>query len=239
MTLYADSSYNIGTELATIHAAQFDQLSKAGTWGTGLQRRSVASEARQASYKAGVLEKPEGNDEEIDLVLPEHVRNVIHRLSVAPAKLDHEFYQQALKDGLTDVEYVEIVGIVARITNLDIFARGLGIPLRSLPQARSGIPTCDRPSAAITELAWVPTIPNGKKGGEYAIALYGSQPKPYIIRALSLVPEELRAHLELEEVQYLPLKKIMNYDHQTHEGLNRVQVEVVAARVSAINECFY
>ena len=64
-------------------------------------------------------------------------------------------------------------------------------------------------------------------------------PKPYIVRGLSLVPDEMKKHLELEQVQYMPLKHVRDFDHQHHAGLNRVQVEVVAGRVSAINQCFY
>ena len=62
---------------------------------------------------------------------------------------------------------------------------------------------------------------------------------PFIIRALSLVPAETHAHVELEQVQYLPLDRFGDYEYQHHEGLTRPQVEVVAGRVSAINECFY
>ena len=239
MSIYADSSYPVKSDLAAIHEGQFKKLVQPGTWGTGAQRRSIAVESRKFGIAAGVLEKSPQHDEEVEILLPDNVRQIIERITLNPGGIDYEFYQQALSGGLSDTEYVEIVGVVARITNLDIFARGLGIPLRPLPPAESGDPSRERPTAAVTELAWVPTIPNGRNGGELAASLYGSQPKPYIIRALSLVPEELKAHLELEEVQYLPLRHIVNYDHQTHEGLDRVQVEVVAARVSAINECFY
>ena len=123
--------------------------------------------------------------------------------------------------------------------NLDIFARGIGVDLRPLPAARPGAPSRERPAAAVKELAWVPTVPNPPAGGEAADELYGGKPKPYIVRALSLVPDELRRHLELEEVQYLPLQHIFVTDYRHHEGFSRAQVEVVAGRVSALNECFF
>jgi hypothetical protein len=128
---------------------------------------------------------------------------------------------------------------VARITNFDIFARGIGVALRPLPAAQPGEPSRNRPAAAVVELAWVPTIPNGPDGGELAAELYGGKPKPYILRGLSLVPDELRAHIELEGIQYTKLDSIFEFDYQHHEGLTRPQVEVVAGRVSALNECFY
>ena len=82
-------------------------------------------------------------------------------------------------------------------------------------------------------------MPNPPEGGPFAEELYGGQPKPYIVRGLSLVPDEMRAHLELEQIQYLPLGKITEPQFQHHEGFTRSQVEIVAGRISALNECFY
>ena len=49
----------------------------------------------------------------------------------------------------------------------------------------------------------------------------------------------MRRHLELEEAQYLPMKNVFVADYQHHEGFTRAQVELIAGRVSALNECFY
>jgi AhpD family alkylhydroperoxidase len=62
---------------------------------------------------------------------------------------------------------------------------------------------------------------------------------PDIIRGMSLVPDEMRFHIELEQVQYLPAGKIMDPLFEHHKGLTRAQDEIVAGRVSALNECFY
>ena len=239
MSYYADSAYPVRADLAAIHASQMAQLSTPGTWGTGAQKLAIASEARRASYEAGLLEEPADPGVESDLVLPEVARRVVERLAVSPKDVNLASYEEALAGGLTDAEYVEIVGLVARVTNFDIFARGIGVSLRPLPAPQPGAPSRERPGVAVTELAWVPTIPNPPEGGALADELYGGKPKPYIIRALSLVPSELRAHLELEQIQYLPLNHVLEYDFQHHDGLTRAQVEVVAGRVSAINECFY
>ncbi|NNE83849.1 MAG: hypothetical protein HKN28_07745 [Alphaproteobacteria bacterium] len=239
MNFYADSDYPVRDDLAAIHGSQMETLGAPGTWGTGAQRLAIATVARKAGIDAGLLEAPADMDFPVDLGLPDIALRVVERLAVSPADFDLAFYEESLRGGLSDCEFVEIVGLVARATNIDIFARGIGVPLRPLPAAMPGEPSRVRPGVAVTELAWVPTIPNPPEGGDEAVALYGPNPKPYIIRALSLVPEELRAHLELEQVQYLPLNRILEYDFQHHEGLTRAQVEVVAGRVSAINECFY
>ena len=239
MGIYEESSFPVRADLAEVHDSQLNALGAPGTWGTGAQRLAVAIEARKAGYAAGVLEPPADGEEVADADLPESVKDVVRRLAVSPKDVDEAFYAQALKDGLGDAEYVEIVGLVARITDFDVFARGIGVPLRKLPAPEPGEPSRRRPAEAVQELAWAPTVPNGPEGGETAKALYGPQPKSYIFRGLSLVPDEYNAHVELEAVQYLPPHRIREWDYQHHEGLTRPQVEVVAGRVSALNECFF
>ncbi len=63
---------------------------------------------------------------------------------------------------------------------------------RPLPAARPGAPSRDRSAAAVRERAWVPTVPSLPEGGAAAEELYVGRPKPYIVRALSPVPGELR-----------------------------------------------
>jgi hypothetical protein len=200
---------------------------------------AVLNEARKAGYEAGVLEEPAEAGDDHGIEISEPVRQVIKRLAVSPKDIEQDFYDQALKDGLSDAEYVEIVGLVSRITDFDVFARGIGVPLRPLPASGPGEPSRDRPAEAVLELAWAPTVPNPPEGGAFADELYDGQQKSYIVRALSLVPDEFRANLELEVIQYLPQGKIRVADYQHHEGLTRSQVEVVAGRVSALNECFF
>jgi hypothetical protein len=229
----------VTAELQAVHAAQISGWGTPGTWGTGAQRLAVAAEARKAGIEAGLLEAPGGSGVAPALDLPEMVKRVVRRLAVSPTELDHAFYEQALNDGLSDCEYVEIVGLVARITNIDIFARGIGVDLPPFPAAEPGAPSAVRPAVAVQELAWAPTVPNPPEGGEIADELYRGHAMPYIIRAMSLVPDEVRLHLALEEVQYLPLHRIMEYDYAHHDGLSRAQAEVVAGRISALNDCFY
>jgi len=238
-SLYSDSDYPVSAKIAEVHSRQLSQIVAAGTWGSGLQRRSVAAEARLAAYDAGLLEPPESGPEEPDLELPAKARRTIHTLATAVPDLNESFVEEALAGGMSDAEYVEVVGVVSRLVDLDVFARGIGVRPRPLPMAGSGKPSRIRPETAIQEKAWLPTIPNGPTGGTVGEALYHGQPMPYIVRALSLVPDELRAHIDLEIAHYTRLDKLFDYDYQHHEGLTRPQTEVVAGRVSALNDCFY
>ncbi|MBO22384.1 MAG: hypothetical protein CMM26_08460 [Rhodospirillaceae bacterium] len=238
MNLYEESDFPVRADLEAAHQTQFDRFSQPGTWGSGAQRVAVIAAARQACIDAGVLEAPDnpgvGSNEE----LPKVVRDIIAKIAVSPKDIDLDFYNAAIGSGLSDAEYTEIVGLVSFICNLDVFARGIGVTPRPLPKPQPGEPSRTRPEEAVQEHAFVPTIPNPPEGGERAKAMYGPF-KPYIMRAMSLVPEEFADHIALERAQYLPLEKIMDFDFDHHDGLTRPQAEVIAGRVSALNDCFY
>jgi hypothetical protein len=68
--------------------------------------------------------------------------------------------------------------------------------------------------------------------------LYGDIPiVPHIMQALSVVPDEARALRRSSEAHYVPMVHLGN--PTVGRNLERMQIELVAARVSALNECFY
>lgn len=239
MSFYSDSIFPVRQDLADLHQEQLAQLAEPGAWGKGAQRVAVAQETRNAGYAAGIYEKPDNENVDASVELPAATRKFIHHLALSPKDFQEDSYDEARASGLSDEQYVEMVGIISRVCDMDVFARGIGVPLRPLPTPKEGKPSRERPEMAIKEHAWVATVPNPPAGGEFAKELYRGHPMPYIVRALSLVPDELRRHVALEEVHYLPLAKITDPKYEHHEGFTRPQVEVVAGRVSAINECFF
>jgi hypothetical protein len=79
------------------------------------------------------------------------------------------------------------------------------------------------PDGAGTHDHWVPTVPSGV---------------PAVITALSGVPEDNAAMVVLSDAQYIPVDEM--YDVKSdRNALTRMQVELVAARTSKLNECFY
>jgi alkylhydroperoxidase family enzyme len=151
--------------------------------------------------------------------------------------LSRRFYDEARASGVGEAEYVEIVGIVAQITNVDSFCRALGVALHPLPEPVAGAPTRRRPQGAKPGLAWVATIAPADARGPEA-RLYPRLPQlPNVVRALSLVPDEVRGILSLGNVQYVPMEKLMELTAQ--RTLTRPQMELIAGRVSALNQCFY
>ncbi|MBO6782926.1 MAG: hypothetical protein JJ899_06600 [Alphaproteobacteria bacterium] len=240
MSLYHDTAFPVREDLEAAHDDQFDRFAGAGTWGTAAQRLAVIAEARKAGIDAGLLEAPDdGGAESPTGDLPKMVREVIHTLAATPKDFDMSTYETAREAGLSDPEFAELVAIVSFAVDLDVYARGIGVPLRPFREPRKGSPTREVPDEAVPQEAFVPTIPNVPDCGEFGTELYGGHFKPYIMRALSLVPDEYRAHVALEQAQYNPLPKVPVVEYCHHEGLTRPQVEIVAGRVSALNDCFY
>ena len=122
--------------------------------------------------------------------------------------------------GLRREQYVEIVGVVSRVAAIDTFERGIGRPERSLPVSAPGAPSRDLVATARRRAGWVPTV--GAIGP---------------VTALDAVPPEATAQSALHGALYLSYAEMA--DLAVVRGLTRAQLELVAARVSYLNDCFY
>ena len=59
-----------------------------------------------------------------------------------------------------------------------------------------------------------------------------------VIRAMSLVPDEVRTLSDLSAVHYLANERVR--DQAASQGrLTRPQMELIAGKVSVLNDCFY
>jgi len=241
VTLYADSKYPVRDDAAELHEREWDAIARCGAWWNAEQRLALAAEARRARCEAGVQEAATHESSALGADLPEAARVVAREIALGGTRVDRAFYENARSQGLGEEAYVETVGVVARLANLDVFARGIGVPSRPLPEALDpSEPTRVRPAAAIDEGAFTHSVPGGRRGGEEGTDLYGdSYPVSNIVRSLSLVPAEAKGLMRVLATQYTPEDKYSDYTFSSQPELTRAQVELVAARVSALNECFY
>jgi alkylhydroperoxidase family enzyme len=169
--------------------------------------------------------------------LPDNVVEVIHRISTDSGRLREAWFDEIMATGLSDAAYVEIVGVIATTIGLDTFDRALGLPLRPIPTAKAGEPTRHRPSGARKTIAWVPTLAQEDVGPEDPDPYPGFEPVN-IHFAMSLVPEEVAGFFELDQALYLPQAAIRDLDNE-YRALTHSQLELIAARVAALNQCFY
>ena len=234
----------IRDDLATAREHSWERLSAPGTWWSGSERLAIADEARRA-IRCALCQKrkdalsPYSIDGEHDSgsVLPENVVEVVHRLTTDSGRLRKAWFDEIMASGLTDAAYVEIVGVVATLIGLDTFDRALGLPLRPLLAARKGEPSRHRPKGARKTIAWVATLAPEDVAEEDPDPYPGFEPIN-IHFAMSLVPAEVAGFFELDQALYLPQAAIRDLDKE-YRALTHSQLELIAARVAALNQCFY
>ena len=241
---YAATGVPVREDLQQAHRDIWEHVRRPGTWWTGAQRVAIAAAARRATTcslcgarKAVLSPKSVAGTHDTDGMLPDSVVEVVHRVRTDSGRLSRDWFDTVLGSGLGEPEYVELIGVVTLVTGVDYFARALGSAPAALPQPVSGEPSRYRPVAVKPGGAWVAMIAAENASGPEA-EMYGGSPfVPNIMRALSLVPEQVRALQRSVSAHYVPVAQIP--DPTVRRALDRMQIELVAARVSALNQCFY
>ena len=244
MTLidYADSPYTVRQDIVSAHQRAWEHLSKPGSWLTGEERVKIMAETRYARNCATCARIKDAlspfavtDPHDAGTDLPENWVNTIHLIVADPGRLTHGWYKKTIDGGIAETHFVEIVSVVAHTTAIDTFARGIGIPLRSLPDPREGEPSRYRPKARQHQ-AWAPNIAWDEFGPDEADYFVG--PESSIRRALTLVPNEARSFFDVTSAQYLAGPQMRDFT-QEFRAITHLQIELLAARVSALNQCTY
>jgi hypothetical protein len=237
-------SIPVRSDITEAHDRAWAAIAKPGTWLTGERRVAVAAEIRRArdcAYCAGIKAAlspyaVQGKHDSLGKVSAAEVE-LIHRTVNDPGRLTEKWSQSVLAQGLSDGEYIEIVGIIAMVMMMDTFARGLGVPERPLPAPKGGEPTRYRPPGAKKQAAWLPLV-EPQDTVESDGPMYPSPKAGYIYRGLSLVPQSVRDYWALAFVHYLPGEFVYQFD-KSIRAISRPQTEIMAARVSALHLCAY
>ena len=143
-----------------------------------------------------------------------------HWLAVDAEGLTEQIVADFEARGLDRLRYLEIVGVVARLSNVDFYVRGIGATELVLAEPSPTAPSGRlHPDAVLTNM-WVPTV-----GRSFA---------PHVVDAL---PDEGEAVRDLHEPMYMLMADMG--DNAYRDLLTRAQIEYLAARTSYLNECFY
>jgi hypothetical protein len=243
---YSGATYPIRGDFAEGHNRYWKRLAAPGAWLSGAERVAVAKEVRQAhecslcsQRKAALSPYQVDGAHDTASDLSATMVEVIHRITTDPKRLTKTWFDGIMQQGLSAEQYIEILGTLVCVISIDEFCRGMDLPLNELPEPEAGEPDGYRP-ANIREDgdgAWVPMLANIVDSGPESDLWEGRT--GYVIRALSLVPNEVRYMLDLLQVHYIDNSQIWNVKGSPRGTLTRIQMEVVAARVSALNGCFY
>lgn len=238
---HCDAPDPIRPDLLAAHRGAWQHIAAPGTWLTGAERVAVADETRRASA-CGLCDErsqalsPNAVQGEHDCAgrLPPPLVEAVHRVTRDAARLSEGWLRGLFEQGLVPEVYVEALGVAVIAISIDRFHHALGLPLEPLPEPLAGEPSRERPQGVVEGEAWVPMLDSRR-----AAALIGMRAPtvPYVLRALSLVPAEVRAWRAVSSAQYLDEDHMLGF--AKFRALDRSQIELVAGRVSALNECFY
>lgn len=208
-------------EIAVAHRGVWRRLAEPGGWWTGRQRIEIAAQVRAIRpYRTQPpslrdVPSPSGGP------LPPTAVRAARMVAVDAHRIDRKWCQDVTSE-LGDAAYVELVAIASQVTAIDVFAEALGIALEPLPEPVPGDP----------ERATAPGC--GDVGAFVPMRLEPAGPN--VGRALSSVPNDNHSFFEIVGTMYALTDFLqLVWDRP----LSRPQVELLAARTSAISECFY
>jgi hypothetical protein len=226
----AASDLAVRADLVEAYRRSWHHIARPGSWWDGVQRLALARVATGA-YTAPEPLPPwvapstvEGALPD-DLPVPDVAADVAYRVARHAGTLTESWYHSMLERGLSPLQYVEIVGIVAAVIPVMAFCRGLGLDPPPWPEPAPGRPTGEHPEVVAGSANWAPV--------DAAFAGF-----PGVAQALTAVPGEFANLVATHGPQYMPFEAMgdLTWSRGT---LDRRQIEYVAARLSVLRECFY
>ncbi len=224
------------------------RIGRPGTWLTARERVAVAAESRNARFCALCAERaaalsPYTVHGEHDSLgeLPDDKVELVHKMMTDPGRIAERWYRALTESGLPESEYVEIVGVVACTVGVDTFCRGIGMPPPPLPEPQDGEPSGEAVGEANLnrDLAFAPTLDPFVDGPLQKEFFPGGPPSAaHIRRALSSVPDSQRQFWQMATVLYMDGMQMRDFSTE-YRAITHAQIELVAGRVSAINQCVY
>ena len=224
------------------------RIGQPGTWLTAQERVAVAAESRNARFCALCAERAEalspyavqGEHDSLGQLSDDKVE-LIHRMMTDPGRIAGHWYEFLTEGGLPETEYVEIVGLVACTVGIDTFCRGIGMAPPPLPEPQDGDPSREAVGEANLDrdLAFAPTLDPFVDGPLQKEFFPGGPPSAaHIRRALSSVPDSQRQFWQMATVLYMNGMQMRDFSTE-YRAITHAQIELVAGRVSAINQCVY
>jgi hypothetical protein len=217
-------------DLVRAHNQAIAALSKPGTWWTGAQRRELAITAQLAISESEPVAPWVGvstvaNKLPASLTAPKIAHDVMYRISRHAATLTRDWYEKVTAE-INPLAFVELCGIACTIAPVMAFRRSLGLPALEVGLAESGQPSNKEPENIVAaQLNWVPVVGPADKDAA-------------VVQAFTAVPETNRVIWAMADAQYIPDKEMID-PNWTRGTLSRVQMELIATRVSQQRECFY
>ncbi|MDP6979149.1 MAG: hypothetical protein QF570_11190 [Myxococcota bacterium] len=220
---YDRDGFAVRDTIQQVHRTSWQQIANAGSYFTGEQRLEIARQARATRAKRGDPSWLREGLPDAEGRLSEVAVDAARTIAADAHKIDSEWAAKKIA-ALGDGAYVELISIVACMSAIDAYSEALGRAHEPLPDPQPGEPDGGRLAEATDAGAHVPMI--------------DPFTGPNVARALSLVPSANQLFFANVMAMYSNGSGGF-YDMEWGGPLDRPQAELIAARVSAVNECFY
>ena len=221
----------VRADLADAHRLAWEHIAAPGTWWSGAERVELASTALLAIADPDPPPPwiPVSSTGRLpsNLIAPVAAHDVMFRITRHAGTMTESVYRAAT-DELGELPYVELCAISSTVAAVAHFCRNIGEPVPPLPRTVGGQPTRQRPERLATaRYNWVPVV---EPADEVAA----------VVQAYTSVPAEQRNTWRMAAAQYMPADEMVDPDWRRRPGgLSRAQMELVAARLTKLRDCFY
>jgi hypothetical protein len=218
-------------DLVDAHRLAWEHIAAPGSWYTGAQRVELAQTAMLALADLDPLPPwvcaSSSGRLASELMAPAAANDFAYRLARHAGTITRDVYESVSRD-IGELPFVEVCAIVSTVAAVWHFCRNIGAPVPPLPPVVDGEPTGRRPERlAAAELNWVPV----EAPADQTAA---------VVQAYTAVPGEQFNTWRMADAQYMPNLDMVDPAWTRREGgLSRAQMELVAARVTMLRDCFY
>jgi hypothetical protein len=226
-------SITVSSKVSESHEQAVSLFGQAGTWLGGKNRTAIWAEARHAAdcelclaSKQALSPYALSGKHSTCTDLSTNIIEVVHRIKNDSGRLTKRWFDEQIATGLSREEYVEILSLVATSIILDSYSKSMGLSDYIIPTPQGGEPSRILNPDVIDEGAWLPMTK-----AEQQVEEHGLPDIPNIARAMGLVPSGMMHFFGAMRAHY----SLVGDDF----GISRSQIELIAARVSSHNECFY
>ncbi len=201
------------------------RFAQTGSWWSAVDRNVIVEETRSApdcqlcrARRAELSPEAVTGEHDNSGRLPPIAVEVIHAVRNDSGRLTRRWFDHVVDMGMQEEAYVELV---ASAVIIDTDSQAKDRQFLELEVPARGFPDFIRSDAVVDVGAWLPVAERGITGST-----------AHITRSLGLVPSALKLFFDtFEPSYYMQEGKAFSLDHD--------QVELVASRVSTVNQCFY
>lgn len=206
----------IDDRLAATIDRTWSHIASPGSFFSGAERIQIAALARARRH----------GDDRPATTLSAALVETVETFSDRAHTITAQWVDTRAAAGISRFAYVELLAVTCFAVVADTFeygigACGIGDGLHPLPDPEPGHPTGAVDEQATVDGGWVPTV--------------GPAFPP---TGFSAIPAEHRLMHTLHRELYISVPKMFDLD-LVRDGLARDQMELVAARTSLVNDCFF